>query len=39
MSKVSKINKKIIKLLEKRAKLDRKIHKLVQKRDCLKSAE
>ena len=39
MSKVSKINKKITKMLNKKARLDRKIYKLTQKRDGLKSGE
>lgn len=39
MSKVSKINKKIVKMLEEKARLDRRIYKLTQKRDGLKSSE
>ena len=39
MNKVSKINKKITKMLKKKARLDRKIYKLAQKRDGLKSVE
>lgn len=39
MSNISKINKKITKMLEKKARLDRKIYKLAQKRDSLKSIE
>ena len=39
MSNISKINKKITKMLEKKARLDRKIYRLAQKRDGLKSIE